>query len=53
MTSPRLMHETGDSMLVHWDTPEVWDGEEGGTVVWDGAGGGRRVQDRGHMYTHG
>ena len=43
MTSPSLMHETGDSKLVHGDNPEVWDGEEGGKVVWDG----------GHMYTHG
>ena len=43
MSSPSLMHETGDSKLVHGDNPEVWDGEEGGKVVWDG----------GHMYTHG
>jgi len=28
---------------VHWDEPEGWDGERGG----------RRVQDGGHMYTHG
>ena len=27
----------------HWDDPEGRDGEEGG----------RRVQDEGHMYTHG
>ena len=31
------MHETGCSGLVHWDDPEVWDGE----------GGGRGVQDWG------
>ena len=27
MTSPNLMHETGDSKPVHWDNPEGWDGE--------------------------
>ena len=32
-----LMHETGCSGLVHWDDPEGWDGE----------GGGSRVQDAG------
>jgi len=37
------MHEAGHSKLVHWDSPEGWDGEEGG----------RGVQDGGHMYTHG
>ena len=37
------MHETGRSGPVHWDDPEVWDGE----------GGGRRVQDGERMYTHG
>ena len=37
------MHETGRSGLVHWDNPEGWDGE----------GRGKRVQDGGHMYTHG
>ena len=39
MTSPSLMHETGQSKPVHWDNPEGWDGE----------GGGREV----HMYIHG
>ena len=29
--------------LVHWDDPEVWDGE----------GGGSGVQDGEHMYTRG
>ena len=43
ITSPRLMHETTCSGLVHWDDPEGWDGEEGG----------RGVQDGKHMYTHG
>ena len=41
--SPGTMHETGRSGLVPWGDPEGWDGE----------GGGSRVQDRGHMYTHG
>ena len=41
--SPRLMHDTGCSGLVHWDDPEGWDGERGG----------RRVQDGEHMYTRG
>ena len=35
------MHETGCSGLVHWDDPEGWDGE----------GGGSGVQDGEHMYT--
>ena len=43
IASPVLMRETVCSGLVHWDDPEGWDGE----------GGGRRVQDGGHMYTHG
>ena len=25
----RLMLETGNSVLVHWDDPEGWDGEGG------------------------
>ena len=37
------MHETGCSGLVHWDNPEGWDGE----------GGGSEVQDGEHMYTRG
>ena len=43
MGSPGLMHDTGCSVLVHWDDPEGWDGE----------GGGRGVQDGEHMYTRG
>ena len=43
IASPGLMHETGRSGLVHWDNPEGWDGEHGGSGV----------QDEGHMYTHG
>ena len=43
IASPGLMHDTGCSGLVHWDDPEGWDGE----------GGGSRVQDGEHMYTCG
>ena len=43
IASPGLMHETGCSGLVHWDDPEVWNGE----------GGGKGVQDGEHMYTCG
>ena len=43
ITSPGLMHETGCSGPEHWDDPEGWDVE----------GGGSGVQDGEHMYTHG
>ena len=43
IASPGLMHDTGCSGLVHWDDPEGWDGEAGGSGVQDGE----------HMYTHG
>ena len=43
ITSPGSMHETGCSGPVHWDDPEGWDGE----------GGGSGAQDGKHMYTHG
>ena len=43
IASPVSKHETGCSVLVHWDDPEEWDGE----------GGGRGVQDGEHIYTHG
>ena len=43
IASPGLMHDTGCLGLVHWDDPEGWDGE----------GGGSGVQDEKHMYTHG
>ena len=43
ITSPGLIYEAGCSGLVHWDDPEGWDGEEGGSGVQDGE----------HMYTHG
>ena len=43
ITSPGSMYETGCSGLVHWDDPDGWDGE----------GGGSGVQDGEHMYTHG
>ena len=35
MTNPSLMHETGHSKQFHWDNPEGWNGEEGGSGVWD------------------
>ena len=37
------MHDTGCSVLVHWDDPEGWYGE----------GGGRGVQDGEHVCTRG
>ena len=40
---PGLMHETRCSGLVHWDDPDGWDGE----------GGGSGVQVEEHMYIHG
>ena len=43
ITSPGSMHDTGCLGLVHWDDPEGWDRE----------GGGSGVQDEEHMYTHG
>ena len=43
ITSPGSMHEIVCSGLVHWDDPEGWDEEGGGTGVQDGE----------HMYTHG
>ena len=43
IASPVSMHETGCSGLGHWDDPEGWDGE----------GGGSGVQDGEHMYTRG
>ena len=43
IASPGSMHDTGCLGLVHWDDPEGWDGEEGGTGVQVGE----------HMYTHG
>ena len=43
MASPCLMHDTGCSGLAHWDDPEGWDGERGGSGVQDGE----------HIYIHG
>jgi len=43
ITSPGSIHDTGCSGLVHWDDPEGWDRERGGTGVQDGE----------HRYTHG
>ena len=31
IASPGSMHETGCLGLVHWDDPEGWDGEGGGS----------------------
>ena len=36
ITSPSLMDDTGCSGLVHWDDPEAWDGEGGGSGVQGG-----------------
>ena len=33
ITSPGLMHDTGCLGLVHWDDPEGWYGEGGGSGV--------------------
>ena len=43
IASPGLMDERGYSDLVHWDDPEGWDEEGGGTGIQDGE----------HMDTHG
>jgi len=43
VTSPGSMQDTGSLGLVHWDNPEGWYGE----------GGGSGVQDGEHVYTHG
>ena len=43
IASPGSMHDTGCSVLLHWDDPEGWDGE----------GGGKGVQDGEEIYTHG
>ena len=43
IASPGSMHETGCSGQVHWDDPERWDGE----------GGGSGIQDGEPMYTYG
>ena len=39
IASPGWMHEMSAQGLVHWDDPEEWDGE----------GGGSGVQDEEHM----
>ena len=43
ITSPGSMPDTGCSGLVHWDDPEGWYGE----------GGGSGVQDKDHVCTLG
>ena len=50
VASPGSMNDTGCLGLVHWDDPEGWYGEGGGSRE---EGGGRRVQDGEHMYTCG
>ena len=36
IASPGSMHDTGCLGLVHWDDPEGWYGEGGGTEFQDG-----------------
>ena len=36
VAGPGLMHDTGCLGLVHWDDPEGWYGEGGGSRVQDG-----------------
>ena len=43
VASPGAMHDSGCLGLVHWDYPEGWYGEGGGTGLQDGE----------HVYTHG
>ena len=43
IASPGSMHDTGCLGLAHWDDPEGWQAEGGGTGVQDGE----------HMYTCG
>ena len=43
IASPGSMHDTRCSGLVHWDDPEGWYGE----------GGGSRAQDEEHVFTRG
>ena len=43
VAGPGSMQDTGSLGLVHWDDPEGWYGE----------GGGSRVQDGEHVYTCG
>ena len=43
VASPGSKHDTGCLRLVHWDNPEGWYGEGGGTGVQDGE----------HVYTCG
>ena len=43
IASPGSIHDTGCLGLVHWDDPEGWHGE----------GGGSGVQDGEHVYTRG
>ena len=36
IASPGSMHDTGCLELVHWDDPEGWHGEGGGSGIQDG-----------------
>ena len=36
MTSPSSMHEKEQSKLVHWDNPEGWDKQGGGSGIPEG-----------------
>ena len=45
MTSASLMHEAGQSKLVHWDNPEGWGGEGGGQGASGWGDTGARVGD--------
>ena len=44
------MHETGCSVLMHWNDPEGWDGEGGGRGVQDGEHTCAPVSDFMSMY---
>ena len=46
ITSPGSMHGTGCSGLVHWDDPEGWDGEGGGSGIQDGEQKEKRKKER-------
>ena len=50
ITSPGSMHDTGCSGLVHWEDPEGWDGEGGGS---GGSGWGTHVHRGGFMSMYG
>ena len=47
------MHDTGCLGLVHWDNPEGWNGEGGGTVHGDSPGKNTGVGYRGSILSEG